>query len=138
MSSYPIGFKDYKDEVIQLRKSISALKRGKPTDWDLEVLGCSIDEFWHLNQHLVANNFNVKEREKFVKRLEALGCDLFDAYHIKSTLDLARHKLDEFPDDTYLQAVEMVLGNLLMLLSIFQIGLATAGPTSKRHGLEEN
>ena len=64
---------DYKAKYIQLNKALTALKRGKPTDYDLEVLGCSIDEFWCANQYTVANEFNVKERAAFVKKLESIG-----------------------------------------------------------------
>lgn len=113
MANKPTGFEDYKDEVIQLKKALSALKRGKPTNWDLKVLGCSVDEFWHVNQYLVANQFNIKERAEFIKRLENIGVDLFDAYYLKSLLNLTREKIKITQDCIYLEAIEMILGNLL-------------------------
>lgn len=104
---------DYKQKYIELNKALTALKRGKPSDWDLKVLGCSVDEFWNVNQYLVANNFNVKERSDFIKRLEKLGVDLFDSYWLKQELDKIRIYLNKFPDSTIALAKEEILGNLL-------------------------
>ncbi len=104
---------DYKQEYIQLKKALSALKRGNPSDWELQILQCSIDEFWHVNQYLAANEFNVKERAQFIKRLEKHGCDLFDAFYILSELHAVRREIDLKPDDNFLLAKEMILGNML-------------------------
>lgn len=104
---------DYKQRFIELNRALTALKRGKPSDWDLEVLGCAIDEFWTCNQYIVANNFNVKERAEFVKTLEKRGVDLFDAAWLKQDLDLVRRNFDMFPGSAYLQGLEAALSNLL-------------------------
>lgn len=104
---------DYKEKYIELNRALTNLKRGKPSDHDLEVLNCPIDEFHKTNQYLVANSFNVKERAAFIKSLEKSGVDLFDAYYIKDCLDMIRHKLEKFPDDNYLIMSEIILGNLL-------------------------
>lgn len=71
---------DYKQKYIELNKALTALKRGTPSNWDLKVLGCSIDEFWHINQYLIANELSVKERYKVIKGLESGNFDLADFY----------------------------------------------------------
>jgi len=85
-----LGFPDYKAAYIALRKAVTALKRGKPSDYDLEMLGCSVDEFWKVNQYLVANEFDTKERAAFIKNLERCGVDLFDVYELKLKLNFIR------------------------------------------------
>lgn len=100
-----LGFSDYKAAYIALRRAITALKRGKPTDYDLEMLGCSIDKFRQVNQYLIANEFEIKERAAFVKKLEFLNVDLFDGWSLKFELDNAR-----FNGDT---ETERILGNIL-------------------------
>ena len=104
---------DYKQKYIELNKALTDLKRGTPSDRSLEVLGCPIDEFWHVNQYLVANNFNVKERAEFVKRLEKMGVDLFDAAWLKQTQNTIREKLDKNSANQWLLAAEAILGNML-------------------------
>lgn len=108
-----LGFADYKAAYIALRKAVTVLKRGKPTDYDLEVLGCSVDEFWKMNQYLVANEFDAKERAKFIKNLEKYGVDLFDVYQLKSKLTSVRAEIERNPNDISLQAIEEFIGNWL-------------------------
>lgn len=72
---------DYKQKYIELKKSLSALKRGNPTKRDLEILECSIDEFYNANQYLVVNEFNIKQRKELIKKLEQKEIDLFDLYN---------------------------------------------------------
>lgn len=114
MTDYPIGYKDYKDEVIHLRRAISALKRGRPTDWDLQVLGCSSDDFSTCNEYLTAHSFGVKEREKFIKRCKEFGADLFDMHWLEQQNRVARINLGtDSKRSPYWEALEMITGNLL-------------------------
>ncbi len=112
-STPTVASTDYKKKYIELNKSLTALKRGNPTDWDLEVLGCSVDEFYKDTQYMTANNFNVKERAAFIKKLEAFGVNLFDVSKTKEALDMARSILDTHPEDKFWQAVELIMGNML-------------------------
>ena len=68
-----LGWPDHKAAYIALRKALTALKRGKPTDYDLEVLGCSVDEFNDAHRTLVLNEVMVKLRVDVTKKLEKLG-----------------------------------------------------------------
>jgi len=104
---------DYKQKYIELSKALTNLKRGKVSDWDMEVMGCGVDQFHDMNQYLVADNFNVKERAEFIARLEKLGVDLFNTDLLKTRLDLVRHRLHKYPDDVNLITEERILGNML-------------------------
>ena len=68
-----LGFNSHKEAYIALRKALSDLKRGKPSDYSLEVLGCSIEQFHSVNQYITANEQQVKQRASYIKDLEGKG-----------------------------------------------------------------
>lgn len=103
----------YRDKFIALNKAVTALKRGTPTTEHLETLGYSEEDFNNANQYLVAFSFDVKERERFIKKLESMKVDLFDAFNTKSLLDFTRRQLEKAPEDSDLLQQERILGNLL-------------------------
>ncbi len=104
----------YKDEYIKLKKALTELKRGgKPSEAAMEALGWESPEFSEVSEYLVAYAFDRKERAEFVKRLQKLGVDLYQADALKGNLDIARARLEKDPENTFLQAAEMILGNFL-------------------------
>lgn len=115
-----LGFDDYKAAYIALRKAVSALKRGKPTDYDLEVMGYTIEEFSKANEYILAQQFETKERIEFIKRIERSGCDLSNVIDLKDALDEVRTKL-EMDDSPYNRALEAVLGNIIYKVPLFKM-----------------
>ena len=103
---------DYQAKYIELKKALTALKRGEASPTHLETLGYSPDDFNHAHQYMVSYAFEVKDREAFIKRLELLNVELADTYCLKTLLDWTRRKL-ETTDDRDLIQQERILGNLL-------------------------
>jgi len=109
----------YKREFIEIKKALSTLKRSKkPTDAELEVLGCSINEFNTVGEYIINNEFEVKEMALFIKRLNDMGVDLYEAGSLKEKLNSVRRTLESNPDDPVAIAKEAILGNILFNRSL--------------------
>lgn len=103
---------DYKQEYISLKRALSDLKRGKPSDISLEVLGYTMEEFATATEYLAADAFNRKERVEFIKELKKTGVNLFDAAWLKRELNQAREMM-EIDSNPFWIAAERILENLL-------------------------
>lgn len=113
---------DYKQKYIELRKALTALKRGKPSTQDLEILGCDIDEFDTANEYMIALNIEVEERRQFVKLLKKHNITFVDIPVIKRTseeleaigqhLQYVRNRIEIEPDNGDLLEIERILGNI--------------------------